>query len=274
MTEINKYNTAMIYSIRSNATDKYYIGSTTQILCKRFGDHKKKYKLYLDEKHHFVTSFKILELGDAYIELLEEINCENKNQLERREGELIREHKNNCVNRCIAGRTKKEYAIDNNDKIKKQKKQNYIDNKESISKKHKQYQIDNKELISKRSKQYYNDNKDKILEKVKQYNNDNKEHKKEYDKQRRIDNKDKIKQYNNDNKDKIKQQSKQYRIDNKELISDKKQQYYIDNIESTKAQKTQPYNCLCGSTIQLNEKARHNKTAKHLKALEQEIKIV
>ena len=164
---------------------------------------KKKYKLYLDEKHHFVTSFKILELGDAYIELLEEINCENKNQLERREGELIREHKNNCVNRCIAGRTKKEYAIDNNDKIKKQKKQNYIDNKESISKRSKQYGIDNKESISKHKKQYYN-----------------------------------------------------------------------DNIESINAKKKLQYLCTCGSTIQLCNKAKHNKTAKHLKALEQEIIII
>ena len=101
MTAINKYNTSMIYTIRSPTTDKYYIGSTTQKLCKRFGDHKINYKKYLDAKHHFVTSYKILELGDAYIELLEEINCDNKTQLEKREGELIREHKNNCVNKRI-----------------------------------------------------------------------------------------------------------------------------------------------------------------------------
>ena len=115
MPAINKFNTSMIYSIRSNATDKYYIGSTTQILCKRFSDHKMNYKAYLKGTGGFTTSFKILELGDAYIELLEEINCDNRNQLEKREGELIREHKNNCVNRCIAGRTKQEYYIDNKD---------------------------------------------------------------------------------------------------------------------------------------------------------------
>ena len=225
MPAINKFNTSMIYSIRSPATERYYIGSTTQKLCKRFSDHNINYKAYLKGTGDFTTSFKILELGDAYIELLEEINCDNRNQLEKREGELIREHKNNCVNRCIAGRTKKEYAIDNNDKIKKQKKQ------------------------------YYNDNKDKILEKVKQYNNDNKEHKKEYDKQRRIDNKDKIKQYNNDNKDKIKQ-------------------YKIDNKESIKANAKLPYLCACGLTIRADSKAKHNKSAKHLKALEQEIIII
>ena len=112
MTAINKFNTSMIYSIRSPATERYYIGSTTQILCKRFSDHNRNYTAYLKGTGNYMTSFKIIELGDSYIELLEEINCENKNQLERREGELIREHKHNCVNKNIAGRTKKEYKTD------------------------------------------------------------------------------------------------------------------------------------------------------------------
>ena len=203
MNVINKYNNSMIYTIRSPATDKYYIGSTTQILCKRFSDHNRHYKKYLDEKHHFVTSFKIIELGDSYIELLEEVNCENKNQLEKREGDAIRKHKANCVNKRIEGRTKKQHYNDNKDKIAEYKKQNYIDNKESISKRSKQYGIDNKESISKHKKQYYN-----------------------------------------------------------------------DNIESINAKKKLQYLCTCGSTIQLCTKAQHNKTAKHLKALEQEIIII
>ena len=149
MEALNKFNKSMIYTIRSPHTDKYYIGSTTQILCKRFSDHKVKYKLYLDKKHHFVTSFKILELGDAYIELLEEINCDNKSQLEKREGEFIREHKNDCVNKIIEGRTKKEYTVDT------------------------------KENRSIYKKQYYDDNKIKLIDKAKKYYVDNKEHKKE-----------------------------------------------------------------------------------------------
>ena len=167
MTAINKYNKSMIYSIRSPATDKYYIGSTTQLLCKRFSDHKVKYKLYLDKKHHFVTSFKILELGDAYIELIEEYECDNKTQLEKREGEFIREHKNDCVNKRIEGRTKKEYTVDTTES-------------RSIYK-----------------KQYYDDNKIKLIDKAKKYYVDNKEHKKEYDKQRRIDKKKLQEEMNN-----------------------------------------------------------------------------
>ena len=229
MTAINKFNTSMIYSIRSPATERYYIGSTTQKLCKRFSDHNINYKAYLKGTGGFTTSFKILELGDAYIELLEEINCDNRNQLEKREGELIREHKNNCVNKYIAGRTQKEYReahidkkiqyrIDNKDKIKQQSKQYRIDNIEIITKNNKQYYNDNKESISIQSKQYYKDNKDKILEKKKQYNNDNK--------------------------------------------------------ESAKAKATLPYLCACGLTLRTDNKAKHNKTAKHIKALEQEIIII
>ena len=184
MTAINKYNKSMIYTIRSPHTEQYYIGSTTQILCKRFSDHKINYKDYFNEKHHFVSSFKILELGDAYIELLELYPCDNKDELHKREGEMIREHKHNCVNKNIAGRTKKEYAIDNNDKIA-------------------EYQ-------------------------------------------------------------------KQYRLDNK----DKAIQYRIDNIESMKAKAKQQYLCVCGSNIEHRNKAKHNKSAKHLKALEQEKIIV
>ena len=158
MPVINKYNNSMIYTIRSPATERYYIGSTTQKLCKRFSDHKIDYKAYLKGTSHFTTSFKILELGDAYIELLEEVNCENRNQLEKREGELIRLHKDLCVNKIIVGRTRKEYKNDNIESIKAFSKQYKIDNKEKI----KQYKIDNKESISIQSKQYYKDNIESI----------------------------------------------------------------------------------------------------------------
>ena len=170
MTAINKYNKSMIYTIRSPSIDKYYIGSTTQLLCKRFGDHKINYKGYLNGTYQFVTSFKILELGDSYIELLEEINCENKNQLQKREGEFIREHKNNCVNKRIEGRTKKEhheyhkqYNIQNKDKIAEYHKQLYLDNKIQIDEQHRYYYSISKD----KKKEYTEANKDKISERKK-----------------------------------------------------------------------------------------------------------
>ena len=101
------YKNGKIYSIRSPQTDQIYIGSTCSPLSKRLNQHKTNYKRYLNEKHYFVSSFDIIKFDDVYIELLEECPCENREQLRKREGELIRI--NNCVNKKIEGRTKQEY---------------------------------------------------------------------------------------------------------------------------------------------------------------------
>ena len=99
---MNKYNNGKIYTIRSTTTDKYYIGSTVQPLYKRFHDHKDKYNKYLKtKKGGYNRSYEIFKLGDAYIELLENSPCKNKDELTRREGELIRQYKNNLVNHNI-----------------------------------------------------------------------------------------------------------------------------------------------------------------------------
>ena len=192
MTAINKFNKSLLYTIRSPHTDKYYIGSTTQILCKRFGDHKRHYNQYLNGKDHFITSYKIIELGDAYIELLEEINCENRNQLEKREGELIREHKADCVNQCIAGRTRKEYYEENNDKILEKKKQYRIDNFEKVQASDKKFYYNNIEKMKEKHDNYYKTNSNKIKERQREYNLINKEKINEKQREYTLINKEKI----------------------------------------------------------------------------------
>ena len=149
----NKFNKSYIYSIRSPHTDLYYIGSTTQTLCRRFANHMTDYKRYLNNKYNYVTSFKIIELGDAYIELLDEINCENKIQLEKYEGEFIRKFKNEIVNRCISGRTKNEYNKDNKADIAIQKKEYYVENKADIAIQRKIYYESHKPTMP---TEYYN----------------------------------------------------------------------------------------------------------------------
>ena len=157
----NKYNNSMIYSIRSPHTDKFYIGSTTQKLCKRFTNHKSDYNAYVNNTGNYITSFKIIELGDSYIELLERFDCEDKNELEKREGELMRLHKDLCINKIIVGRTKQQYRLDNIDKIKQQQRQYKQDNTDKI----KQYRIYNADII----KKYRLDNSDKRKQYDKQY---------------------------------------------------------------------------------------------------------
>jgi hypothetical protein len=124
------YQEAKIYQVKSDHTDDVYIGSTTTKLSQRFSKHKNHYKRYLVGKGRYITSFKILEYGDAYIELLEDYPCESNIELEHREAELIREL--DCVNKIIPGRTLKEYYQDNKDKI----KQYQLDNRDKLRQKH------------------------------------------------------------------------------------------------------------------------------------------
>lgn len=174
------YKNGKIYTIRSHQTDLFYIGSTTQPLAKRLYEHKSNYKRFLNNIGHFVTSFEIVKFEDAYIELLEEYPCENKNQLHRREGELIRA--NDCVNKVIAGRTLREWAEENADKLKEYRDQN----SDKIKEKQKEWRHQNANKI----KEYRDQNADKI---------------KEYQKEYRDQNADKIKEYRDQNADKIKE---------------------------------------------------------------------
>jgi hypothetical protein len=181
----NKYNNSKIYTIRSYQLDKYYIGSTTQSLHKRLYDHKRDYKLYQNQKYHYITSFELIKFEDCYIELLENFNCDNKEELTKREGEWIRANLNDILNKKIEGRTVKQYRVDNADKL----KQYYIDNADKMKQYKKQWQIDNADKIKQNKKQYRIDNADKIKQNNKQY---------------RIDNADKIKQYRVDNANRLK----------------------------------------------------------------------
>ena len=103
-TQIN----GKIYTIRSPNTDKYYIGSTTQkYLSERMAQHR---------CHKNTKAREIINLGGAYIELLENYKCNTKDELYKREGELQRIYKNDIINKQISKRSKEEYEEDNKQK--------------------------------------------------------------------------------------------------------------------------------------------------------------
>lgn len=83
------YKDGKIYAIKSHLTDQIYIGSTTQPLNKRIYEYKKKYDDYVNSKHKYDVSFEIMKYPDAYVELIENIECENRKQLIKRQDELI-----------------------------------------------------------------------------------------------------------------------------------------------------------------------------------------
>ena len=215
------YQNGKIYSIRSRSRlELVYIGSTTRPLSERFTEHKCNGHL----------GKQIIDLGDAYIELVEEFKCENKEQLNRREGEIQRSI--GCVNQNIAGRTQTEWRKDNPDVCK-----NYSDN----------WKRNNPEKYKEIRRKRQDTHKEDIIAYQKQYNKDNK---------------DKIaslkKQYNKDNKDKIATRRKQYKLENKDKIASQNKQY----IESKKETRT----CLCGSIYNYGisrDRRLHYATQKH-----------
>ena len=72
------------------------------------------------------------------IELIETRSCKNKDELRKLEGHYIRSL--DCVNKCIPGRTSKQY---------------YIDNKDTIKQSVKLYKDEHKKIISIRKKIIY-----------------------------------------------------------------------------------------------------------------------
>jgi hypothetical protein len=97
----SKERDSVLYSIRSNQTDKYYVGSTYNTLSKRFYQHKTNYKRYLKRQTGYCSVFEILKYDDAYIEVLESHCGLDRYSLFRKEGEYIRNNKDKVVN--IAG---------------------------------------------------------------------------------------------------------------------------------------------------------------------------
>ena len=103
---------------------------------------------------------------------LENCPCNSK-KLEAREGYYIQNTE--YVNRCIAGRTKKEWG------------KNRANNKEKLNKYHKEWRQNNQEHLHKYKKEYNEETKNK------KWQEQNKEHKKQKDREDRETHKEKLK---------------------------------------------------------------------------------
>lgn len=131
----NIYHHSKIYKIvaKDDTECLPYIGATTNRLATRLGQHKRNFKLWKNNKHNFITSFKLFEQygpENCEIILIEDYKCDNKEQLNSRERYYIENI--DCVNKYIPGRTRKEYYENNKEAISTQQKEYYEDNKEAI----------------------------------------------------------------------------------------------------------------------------------------------
>ena len=117
------YGKGKIYTIRCRTDDTLiYVGSTVQPLSKRLGNHKADSKR---EKCKNYLIYKTIngDWNNWHIELHSLYPCNSKEELERKEGEIIRLIGN--LNSKIAGRTPKEYREDNKEKVLKNLIGNY-----------------------------------------------------------------------------------------------------------------------------------------------------
>lgn len=173
------YTKGKIYTIRSRTDPSLiYVGSTIETLSLRLARHRASSKT---ERCKNVILYQNVngDWDDYYIELYENYPCNSKEELNKREGEIIRQI--GTLNKKIEGRKNKEYYEDNKDKIlehnkeykdnnkdkiKEQRKKYNEENKEKIKEKDKEYYKDNIEKFQKQHKEYYEKNKDKLLEKI------------------------------------------------------------------------------------------------------------
>jgi hypothetical protein len=243
MTQINKYQNGKIYRIWSLETDDIYVGSTVDMLHKRMYKHRNdakkgrtNMKIHLEMQRIGIDSFKI--------ELIENYPCQTIQELHMREGHWIRTL-TPSLNQLIAGRTRKEWVDVNKDNLIQKRKERWL--------------INNVKYLA-RKKLYYEQHKTEILQKQKEYASTRAEHISLYHKE-----------YREKNADKLKELKKLYAEKNKDQLIEKNKKYREENKEKIQAHKSESHICtICGSSYTNCHKARHERTKKHLQALEQQ----
>jgi hypothetical protein len=130
-----RYKRGKIYTIRCRYDNNLiYVGSTIAGLSKRIGQHRADNNCSL---YKYVNG----DWANWYIELYEDFPCNNKQELNKREGEVIRQIA--TINRCIAGRTNKDYVLENKEQIKEQRKQYYQNNRDYLLEQKKNHRLEN-----------------------------------------------------------------------------------------------------------------------------------
>jgi len=143
------YKQGELYELRCRKTGRVYVGSRGTTEEERMTSHTKNLILFKQQGLINCYSYLVLESNDYVVNTIESYPCECdvdvctsddcKKRLCRREGEYIRQYRDEfgelCVNKRIEGRTKNEYYNDTRETILKTKKDNF-DNNPELYKKH------------------------------------------------------------------------------------------------------------------------------------------
>ena len=200
------FSKGKIYCIRNNIHDDIYIGSTCQSLSQRMAQHRLD-KRRERNQNRFI--YKLMnEVDDDsmfYIELMEEYPCQNKDQLRKREGELIRELEPK-LNMQVECRTSQEYREFYKEFYTEYNRRYYQENKEYYSECNKKNYEKRKDEINQHRKVYRENNRDKIHQKQKEWYDNNKEEKNR-----------KSREHYNANKERISERRKELKALKKQL---------------------------------------------------------
>jgi len=148
------YQNGKIYKIINENNEIIYIGSTTEEkLCRRYTHHT-----------HKSPNHKII--------LIENYPCNSKEELRKREQEVIEEH-SNLLNKQRAYRSKedkkecdKKWCEKNKEHLKQYKKEYRENNQEYYKQYKKEYRENNKEYIKNYKSKWYENNKHMLKQKV------------------------------------------------------------------------------------------------------------
>ena len=128
---MNNFQDGKIYKVVNKLNSEIYVGSTTMDLDKRMIKHKcdAKQRPHLSKFYTFMNETGI---DNFEIELIEDYPCETKEELRKREGNIIKAMA--TLNQRVAGRTpaeyNKEYRPKNKDKINKRRNERRKENPE------------------------------------------------------------------------------------------------------------------------------------------------
>lgn len=260
--------TGRVYKlVHKDTMEMFYVGSTKQSLAKRMGQHRIGAG---DPKQiHKPVYVKINEIGieNVKIILIEEIECQNRDQLLRKEADIIKANYDALTNKCIPLRTPAEWRIDNKDLIDERAKiyNNSEAARESAARWRKnnpeaikKYREENADVIHQRQKEYRENNKDKLKEKYLEVREERNKQKNEYYQRNKEKFAELQKTYREEHKEELAIKNKEYRDANKAAINEKRRLYREKNKEKIKERKRLFYQA---NKDRLNKKSREYREA-------------
>jgi DNA-binding transcriptional MerR regulator len=182
METLNKYNNASIYTIRNRADESLiYVGSTIGPIHKRLSKHKSNCKFGKSGSlySHIIDN----DWTDWYIELYEKCPCNDREELCRREGQVIRDI--GTINKNVTGSTRKEsnsrYYTANREKHKEIMVRWRDANRDKVKESKARWQEANRDKV----KQWRDANRDKVKEYKARWRDANPDYMKEYRRRKR-----------------------------------------------------------------------------------------